>query len=187
MAGSLPLPQGPLAPLVAAVVATAVTALLTGALHERAAQRCAGVPGLVLLLAGKLALLALLGLHSPAGVMAALVAGHAVSRFWPLLLAASLPQVGPDSGEPEAALARPLEPRGLATAAAWCGVPLLLMVLAGGVAFLLLALATSGAAFAWLRARYRARQHGFTLDGLGFAQQLCECAFYLGAAFGVGR
>jgi adenosylcobinamide-GDP ribazoletransferase len=184
---SLPLPQGPLSPLVAAVMATAMSVLLTGALHERAAERFAGVLGLVLLLAGKLALLALLGLHSPAGVMAALLAGYAVSRFWPLLLAASLPHVGQDSGEPEEALARPLDRRGLAIAAAWCVVPLMLMVLAGGVAFLVLALAASGAAFAWLRARYRARQRGFTLDGLGFAQQACECAFYLGAAFGVGR
>lgn len=182
---SLPLPQGPLSPLVAAIASTIATVLLTGALHEEALARHGGVPALVLLLAAKLALLGLLGLHSPAGVLAALLAGHAVSRFWVVLQAYGLPHAGgaADAGH---ALAHPVDGRGLAVAGAWCLAPLLLMLLAGGVVFLLVALVASTAAHIVLRSRWR-RQGGFTADRLGFAQQATEVAFYLGAAFGVGR
>jgi adenosylcobinamide-GDP ribazoletransferase len=93
--------------------------------------------------------------------MAALLAGHTVSRFWPLLLSGT---------------------RALAIAALWCVVPLLLMVLADGLPMMLLALAASAAAFALLRGRAR-----HAPDGAHAMQQVCEVAFYLGAAFGVSR
>jgi adenosylcobinamide-GDP ribazoletransferase len=165
---SLPLPQGPLSPLVAAVASTIATVLLTGGREERGLARWAeravddpwgGTLTLMLVLAAKLALLAVLAFHSGAGVMAALLAAHAVSRFWPLLLGGT---------------------RAVAIAAAWCLVPLLLMVLAGGLPFVLLPLAASGLVFAVLRKR--ARQ-----DGVHALQQIGEVAFYLGAAFGVPR
>jgi adenosylcobinamide-GDP ribazoletransferase len=184
---SLPLPQGPLTPLAAAVAATIATVLLTGALHEESALRHTGVVRLVLLLAAKLSLLAVLGYHSPAGVMAALLAGHAVSRFWPVLLACSLPHALHEIDALGAPLAQAIDMRGLAVAGTWCIVPLALMAAAGGVRFLLLAVLASGVAYVMLRARLRARLRGFTLDSLGFAQQVTETCFYLGAAFGVSR
>ncbi|HSV80322.1 MAG TPA: adenosylcobinamide-GDP ribazoletransferase [Ramlibacter sp.] len=182
---SLPLPHTAFTPLVAAVVSTGAGVLLTGGQHEQALQRQAGPPGLVLVLAAKLALLALLGLQSPAGVLAALLAGHAVSRLGGVVLAASLPQAGGRDEHP-AFPARVGRPEVL-VAAAWCALPLTLMALAEGVPFLLLPLATSAVALAWLRTHLRARQKGFTNDALGFVQQVCEVAFYLGAGFGVGR
>ena len=184
---SLPLPQGPLTPFVAAVAATITTVLLTGALHEESALRHTGVIRLLLLLAAKLSLLAVLGHHSPAGVMAALLAAHAVSRFWPVLLACSLPHIDPEIDAAVSPLAQAVDKRGLLVAGAWCIVPLALMVPASGVLFLLLPLLASGAAFVVLRARLRARLRGFTLDNLGFTQQVTEACFYLGAAFGVSR
>jgi adenosylcobinamide-GDP ribazoletransferase len=181
---SLPLPPGPLSPLVAAVAATIATALLTGARHEESLARHAGTVALVLVLAAKLALLALLGLHSPAGVLAALLGAHAVSRLFALLLARSLPPL------PAQAANHPLLQRAdrwtLGAAAIWCLVPLLLMLLAGGLKFVLLALVVGALAFGLLRRRFQ-QQGGVGLDGIGAAQQVCEAAFYLGAAFGVPR
>lgn len=165
---SLPLPLTPLSPLVAGIACIVASVLLTGGRHERGLARWAaggepwgGTLALLLVLAAKLALLGVLGLQSAAGVMAALLAGHTVSRFWPLLLTGT---------------------RALAIAALWCVVPLSLMLLAGGLPFLLLALVASGAAFAVLRKRLREAP-----DGVHAMQQVGEVAFYLGAAFGVGR
>ncbi len=165
---SLPLPLTPLSPVVAAIACIVASVLLTGGRHEQGLARWGagnetwgGTLALVLVLAGKLALLGVLGLQSAAGVMAALLAGHTVSRFWPLLLSGT---------------------RALAIAALWCLVPLLLMLLADGPAFLLLALAASGVAFAVLRPKLRGSS-----EGLHAMQQVCELAFYLGAAFGVSR
>jgi adenosylcobinamide-GDP ribazoletransferase len=192
---SIPLPDAPLSPLVAAVLATIATVLLTGAAHEGAlarfaasleqAPRVAFAPlALVLVLAAKLGLLAVLGQTSAAGVLTALFAGHAVSRFWPLLLATTLPYVG-DGGDAAQPLAGPIERRALLVAGLWCVLPLLLMVLAEGVAFLLLAVIASALAMIAM-GRYAARhQRGNTGDSLGATQQVGEAAFYLGAAFGV--
>ncbi|MDB5858881.1 MAG: cobalamin synthase-like protein [Ramlibacter sp.] len=181
---SLPLPRGPLSPLVAAVAATIATALLTGGRHEESLARHAGTVALVLVLAAKLALLALLGLHSPAGVLAALVGAHAVSRLFALLLAWSLP---PLPGQPaDHPLLQQADRSALAAAAAWCVLPLLLMWLAAGLQFTLIALVTGALAFGLLRRRLQ-RQGGVGVDGIGAAQQICEAAIYLGAAFGVPR
>lgn len=180
---SLPLPAGALSPLVAAIAATGVTVLLTDSRHENELLRQAGTVGLVLVLAAKLALLAVIGAHSPAGVLAALLAAQVVSRLWALLLAWSLPPATParDAKHP---LREPADRGALGAGLLWCLVPAALMVLATGVPFLLFALLASGVAFAELRRRARG---GVTLDAVGTAQQLCEVAFYLGAAFGVPR
>ena len=178
---SLPLPPGPLSPLVAAVAACMAMALLTGARPEESLGRRAGTVALVLVLAGKLALLALLGLHSPAGVLAALLGAGAVSRLFALLLAWSLP--------PARAADHPFQRRAdrqsLLAATLWCTVPLLLMLGAGGARFVLAALVLGAVAFAILRGRLQRR--GVDVDDIGLAQQACELAFYLGAAFGVPR
>ena len=174
----------PWSPAVAAVFSTLATVLLTGALHEGALFRTAdrldaaqpgasgsalGVIASLLLIAGKLALLAALAAASGIAVMAALFAAHVVSRYLPLVVAHWL--------EPAA-----LAPRALGLSALWCLVPLLLMVLAGGAAFLGSALLVSAAAALAMLHYVRRRRAPFDDGVLGAVQQVCEAAFYLGAA-----
>jgi adenosylcobinamide-GDP ribazoletransferase len=67
-------------------------------------------------------------------------------------------------------------------AAAWCVPPLLLASLARGIAFIAIPLALT--AWAWWRMKrlFAVRLQGFTGDALGATQQVCEIAFYFGAA-----
>jgi adenosylcobinamide-GDP ribazoletransferase len=170
----------PWGPAVAAVASTIATVLLTGALHERALYLAAerlgpgvGVLALGLLLAGKLALLAALASASEAGLMAALFAAHAVSRFAPLTMAHWL-----GSGDE-------VDPVTVRIGGLWCVAPLLLMVPAAGGAFLLVAILTCAVAgYALLRFCKR-RDYAYGDQVLGTAQQVCETAFYLGAALAV--
>lgn len=206
---SLGLPDNPLTPLAAAVGCTIATVLLTGGFHEDGLADLAdglggsaereraleimkdsrigsfGVLALVLALAAKVSLIAVLAARSPGAVMTALLAAHTVSRFWPLVLVYTLPHVG-DAGQSKS---KPLADRiargALAVAAAWCLVPLALMALAHGTAFAASALAASALALAAMWRLLRRRLQGFTGDGLGATQQVCEIAFYLGAAFGL--
>lgn len=178
----------PWSPAVAAVFSTLATVMLTGALHEGALFRTAdrldgaqpgaggsalGVIASLLLIAGKLALLAALAAASEIAVMSALFAAHVVSRYLPLVVAHRL--------EPAT-----LAPRALGLSALWCVVPLLLMVPAGGMGFLGMALLlAAAAAFAML---HYVRRRGAPFDDgvLGAVQQVCEAAFYLGAAIAAG-
>lgn len=172
----------PINNLVAAVAATGLAAALTRGRAETALFRAAegvqalAAPGrsgvgtlvLVFLLAAKFSVLAALGSLSEAGVIATLFAAHAVSRLAPLLLARSL------DGD--------VSPRAVQVGALWCALPLLLMVPAAGVASLLVAvLAAALACYGmWRLAR---RQAGpADRDLLAGTQQVCEVAFYLGAA-----
>lgn len=166
----------PWAPLVAAIASTMATVLLTGARNESALFRFADAAGprggglgalaLFLLLAAKLALLAALAFAAEPAVMAALLAGHVVSRFAPLVASHWL-----DTSETGL--------RTLRIGALWCVLPLVLMAAAGGIAFLLVALVASGlAGFALLR--LAGRRDGE--ERAGAVQQACEAAFYLGAA-----
>ena len=181
---SLPLPRGPFTPLVAAVAASIATALLTGARHEDHLARYAGSVSMVLVLAAKLALLALLGLHSPVGVMAALLGAHALSRLFALLIAWSLPPLPAQPADHP--LLQRADRQALAASAIWCVVPLLLMVAAGGLPFMLAALVVGALGFGVLRRRFQ-QQGGVGLEAIGAAQQICEVAFYLGAAFALPR
>jgi adenosylcobinamide-GDP ribazoletransferase len=162
---------------VAAVASTMVTVALTGGRHESAlfgiAERAqpgsgAGVLTLVLVLAAKLALLAAIASVSEAGIMAALLAGHVVSRVAPLALARGLGGRG--------------EPGALSVAALWCAIPLALMLLADGVAFTLLPVLLAGLACYGMLLWSRRRAHD--AGDLAAVQQVCELAFYLGAAIG---
>jgi adenosylcobinamide-GDP ribazoletransferase len=203
--------RGVLSALVAAIVCTVATVLLTGAFHEDGLADLAdglggsadreraleimkdsrvgsfGALALVLAVAAKVALLGLLASVSAAGVLAALLAAHAVSRFWPLVVVHLLPYVGDPLHGKGKPVAEAIDRPSLLQAAAWCALPLLLMGVAGGPWFLLFALLASGAAWYALHALLRRRLQGFTGDGLGATQQVCEIAFYFGAAVGVGR
>jgi adenosylcobinamide-GDP ribazoletransferase len=177
----------PWSPAVAAVFSTLATVMLTGALHEGALFRTAdrleagrdaagsalGVIASLLLIAGKLALLAALAAASEAAVMASLFAAHVVSRYLPLVLAHRL--------APGA-----IGPRALGLSALWCLVPLLLMVAVGGAALLGVAL-LGGVLAAWAMLHFLRRRGTAFDDGvLGAVQQVCEAAFYLGAAVAAG-
>lgn len=182
---SLALPDGPLTPLAAAVGCTIATAVLTGGLHEKALAVFAGrEAALTLALLAKVSLLGVLAVRSPGAVLTALLAAHAVSRFWPLVLVHTLAAAPEDSPNAPAGLPG-VDRRALGVAAAWCLVPLALMALAHGVTFVAAALLASGLVLWVLRRRLQRRQQGFTMDALGAAQQLCEIGFYFGAAVGL--
>jgi adenosylcobinamide-GDP ribazoletransferase len=159
----------PYAPAVAAVVACVVAALLTGARNEVALQewlRPAGTVAVVILLLARVLLLAAIGAMAERSVIAVLFAAPVVSRFIPLAVA----HWNQGTSAPRGALRLP---------ALWCLVPLLLLVPAGGVRLLLLAmLGTALAMLAMVRAARSEERAGFD----GALQQVCEAGFYLGAA-----
>nr|WP_222622448.1 adenosylcobinamide-GDP ribazoletransferase [Ramlibacter albus] len=207
---SLLLPDVAMTPLAAAIACTVATVLLTGALHEDGLADLAdglggsaereraleimkdsrigsfGTIALVLAFGLKVALLAVIAAQSPAGVLAALIAAHAVSRFWPLVVAASMPYVGDAATSKSKPLVESLEQRAVHIGAAWCLLPLVLMVAAGRFGFMLVAVAASAAAFWWMRRLLQRRLQGYTGDALGAVQQVAEIAFYLGAGVGIG-
>lgn len=168
--------------LVAAVAATGLAAALTAGRGETALFRAAeglqgpGAPGrpgagtllLVFVLAAKFSVLAALGSLSEAGVIATLFAAHAVSRLAPLLLARSL------DGD--------VAPRAVQFGALWCALPLLLMVPAAGVASLLVAVVAAALACYGMWRLARRQAEPADRDLLAGTQQVCEVAFYLGAA-----
>jgi len=200
------LPPGAFTPLAAAVGATAATALLTGAFHEDGLADTAdglgggmtreraldimkdsrigsyGALALVLALLFKVALLAVLGAHSPAAALAALAGAHVLSRFWPLCVIRTLPHVGDTALSRSKPLAAEIGSGTLAAGALWCFVPLGLAWRAQGAMFLIAGVIAGGLALLWLRRLFARRLQGFTGDCLGATQQVCEIAFYLGAA-----
>jgi adenosylcobinamide-GDP ribazoletransferase len=206
---SIGLPEAALSPLVASVACTMATVLLTGGLHERGwmglADRLGGSadgerppeiaagarPGgfgamaLVLGLLAKVTLLALLASQTAAGVLAALLAAHGVSRFWPLVIVHTLNYAGDPSSPGTRPVAETMDRRSLVLAALWALPPLALMALAHSAAFAVGALVLSGLGLLSVRRLLKRRLQGFTGDGLGAAQQVCEIAFYLGAAIGL--
>lgn len=206
----LALPDNPFAPLVAAVGSTIVTALLTGGFHESGLARASdglgtqtapqkaleimkgphiggfGTMALVFALLAKVSLLAVLAAHSPVSVLVALLCAHVLSRFWPLLLVRTLPYLGDAESSRSKPLAGRIDSRDLGIAAAWCVMAMAFAVFAQGLAPALAAVVTSGLALLWMRRLFVQRLQGFNGDCLGATQQVCEIAFYLGAAFGIG-
>jgi adenosylcobinamide-GDP ribazoletransferase len=215
------LPPAVFSPLVAAVWGTAFGVLLTGAFHEDGlADVFDGLGGspdrdralvimkdsrvgafgaiaLVLVLLGKVSLLALIGSVSPALLCVALFVAHVVSRTWPLLLIRLMPHVGDVAGSKSKPLADQISRASLGVALLWlilalAGVAYVQIALnwvvhsAETLDFLLAfknALLASGLAFLIMWRWFWRRLQGFTGDCLGATQQLCELAFYLGFAF----
>lgn len=196
----------PFTPLAAAVLCTIATVLLTGGFHEDGLADTAdglggsadrdralaimkdsrlgafGALALVLALAAKVALLAVLGTHGLGAVLSALFAAHVLSRFGPLLLIRALPYVGDAAGSKSKPLAERIDAATVRIGLLWCFVPLAQVVPGHGAMFLIVPVLASAMAL-WLVGRLLARRlGGFTGDGLGAAQQCCEIAFYFGAA-----
>ena len=214
------LPPTQYSPLVVAVWGTAFGALLTGAFHEDGlADVFDGLGGspdrdraliimkdsrvgafgaiaLMLVLLGKVSLLALIGSVSPALLCVVLFLAHVVSRTWPLLLIRFMPHVGDVAGSKSKPLADQITRGSLAVAFVWVVLAFGLLgwaqvaqnwlVSAKDTAALFLALlnawVASGLVLLLLGRWFWRRLQGFTGDCLGAAQQLCELAFYLGFA-----
>ena len=185
------LPETPLAPLVVAVLGTAV-----GVLLKDSRVGALGASAVALALLAKVALLALLGSISSELMCLALFLGHVVSRTWPLLLIRFMTHVGDLAGSKSKPLAETLSLGGLCTGLLWCWLALVLAVFGVGAndfsaldedalalsLSILGGLMASGLAFVVMARWFWRRLQGFTGDCLGATQQVCELAFYLGLA-----
>lgn len=217
------LPPSPLAPLVAAVLGTVLSVMVTGGFHEDGLADVAdglggsydrdrallimkdsrvgafGVLAVVLALLSKVALLALIGSMSARWMLLGIFAAHVVSRTWPLLLIRLLPHVGDAAGSKSKPLADQISGVALVAAGIWC-IGALALVLAAQAAMvsgadvgfvlapvqpLILGVLASGLAWIYMGRLLWRRLQGFTGDGLGATQQVCEIAFYLGVALGL--
>ena len=202
------LPPTAYTPLVAAVLSTIVTVLLTGGFHEDGLADVAdglggsydkaraleimkdsrvgafGAMALVLALVAKVALIALLGSLETdlLTLCSALFAAHVVSRTLPLLLIAWLPHVGDSGASKSKPLADQISPASLLTAFVWCLIALAPVLWARAATELIVACGLSFAALLWMYRLFRRRLQGFTGDCLGATQQVCEITFYLGLA-----
>ncbi|MFI5447360.1 adenosylcobinamide-GDP ribazoletransferase [Polaromonas sp. UC242_47] len=214
------LPSTVFTPLVAATLSTVTSVLLTGAFHEDGLADVAdglggsqdpqraleimkdsrvgafGALALVLVLACKLALLALLGAaesdlsgadEAEELIQGWLVAGglftaHVVSRGLPLLLIRLLPHVGDAASSKSKPLADQITLPALGAAFIWCFLALALASYVLDATSLIVACSLAMLALLWMGRLFWHRLQGFTGDCLGAAQQVCEIAFYLGLA-----
>ena len=191
----------------AALLSTIATVLLTGAFHEdgladvadglggsaertRALQimkdsriGAFGALALVLALGLKIALLASLAGQGAMNVATALLTAHVLSRLAPLFLIRWLPYVGDEGASKSKPLADAIGAGPLLVGVLYALPAVLLLLLAQPLAHAVAALAAcvlAASYMAWLLAR---RLQGFTGDGLGATQQLCELAIYLALAW----
>jgi len=186
-------------PLVAAVVCTAASVLITGAFHEDGfADACDGLGGgqtrervleimrdsrlgtygtlgLGLMLGGKIAVLAAL---PPAVVPMVLVAGHAASRasaVWVIASSSYLRDHG--TGKP---VANGIDAGGLTVIGWTLGVVTLALMLVVPVWAVLTGALGLVAGHVAMRRRFEPRLGGYTGDCLGAVQQCSEIGFLLG-------
>jgi len=203
------LPPLPASPWVAAALSTVFSVLLTGAFHEAGRADLAdglggrlereraldimkdsrigsyGALALVLALLAKVALLALLAQHSPALAGAALFGAHVSARLLPLWLVHTLPHVGDTARSKSKPLADALDRAGLARACLWWLPAMAGLAWWQPAAPWWQALLGALLGLAWMARLLRRRLQGFTGDGLGATQQVCELGFYLGLALGL--
>ena len=212
------LPPSPFTPLVAAVLGTVFSVMVTGGFHEDGLADVAdglggssdreralvimkdsrvgafGVLAVVLALLAKVSLLALIGSVNPRWMVLGIFAAHVVSRTWPLLLIRLMPHVGDAAGSKSKPLADQISIRSLVAAGIWCFIaiaPVFIGFTAMDIGViqrweaavlipLFAAVLASGLAFVYMGRLLWRRLQGFTGDGLGATQQVCEIAFYLG-------
>ncbi|RSZ35244.1 MULTISPECIES: adenosylcobinamide-GDP ribazoletransferase [unclassified Variovorax] len=193
--------------LAAAVLSTVATVMLTGAFHEDGLADVAdglggsanreraleimkdsrigafGTVALVLALGLKFALLALLAGRGLAAVAIAIVGAHVLSRLMPLFLIRWLPYVG-DSGASKAKpLADAISRGALAIAVVWTVPAVALLLCAHDAVHVVAAVLAAVLAAGWMARLFLRRLQGFTGDGLGATQQVCELAIYLALAW----
>lgn len=201
------LPVLPAAPWVAALVSTAFGVMITGALHEDGLADLAdglggsqsreralaimkdsrmgsfGTIALVLILLCKATLLALLVQASDAVLVAlALFAAHVTSRFMPLIVVRTLPYVGNAATSKSKLLVENLSNAGLLVGGLWWALAMALVAGLWPGNQWLWAVLVSALGLGWMWRLLNRRLQGFTGDGLGAVQQVCEVLFYLGLA-----
>ena len=202
------LPDTTATPLVAAVLSTVATVLLTGGFHEDGLADVAdglggsynrgraleimkdsrvgafGAMALCLALLVKVALVASLGSMDEDLLLisSALFAGHVVSRTLPLLLIYWMPHVGDLAASKSKPLADNVSLDSLLTAFLWCFMALALVLWAQVAIDLVVSCSLSFIALLCMYRLFKRRLQGFTGDCLGATQQVCEIAFYLGLA-----
>lgn len=199
--------QGVVGAVAAAVLSTVATVMLTGAFHEDGLADVAdglggasgreraldimkdsrigafGALALVLALSLKLALLATLAQRGLEAVAVAIVGAHVLSRLAPLFIIRFLPYVG-DSGASKAKpLADAITPGALLIGVLWSLPAVALLLAAHDAAHVGAALLLAALAALWLARLFWRRLQGFTGDGLGATQQVCEIAIYLALAW----
>lgn len=201
------LPAQPAAPWVAALVSTVFSVLLTGAFHEDGlADLSDGLGGsahreraleimkdsrigsfgaiaLVLALLTKVALLALIAQTGGAAIAAvALFAAHVSSRLMPLFVIHTLPHVGDTPQSKSKPLAESIGRGGLAIGLLWWALAMALAVVLLPTVQWMLAVVGSLLGLVWMWRLLKRRLQGFTGDGLGATQQVCEIGFLLALA-----
>jgi adenosylcobinamide-GDP ribazoletransferase len=196
--------------LVAAVLGTVFSVMLTGAFHEDGLADVAdglggsqnreraleimkdsrvgafGAIALVLIVLTKVSLLTLIGATNPLAMCVGIFAAHVVSRTWPLLLIRLLPHVGDVAGSKSKPLADQISSKSLIIAFLWLIWPLAGVFIAYDAIYLIASIVTSLIAFLYMWRLFSKRLQGFTGDCLGATQQVCEVAFYLGLALYLG-
>jgi adenosylcobinamide-GDP ribazoletransferase len=200
------LPASSFAPLVAAVLGTAVSVWVTGAFHEDGLADVAdglggsqnreraldimkdsrvgafGALALVLVLLSKVALLALIGSVSPLAMCIGLFLAHVVSRTLPLTLIRAMPHVGDLGTTKSKPLADQISGASLVVAFLWSFGAVAAVYWAFPAMHLIVPVVFSLVAGLWMGRLFWRRLQGFTGDCLGATQQVCEVAFYLGLA-----
>jgi adenosylcobinamide-GDP ribazoletransferase len=194
--------------LVAAVLSTIATVMLTGAFHEDGLADVAdglggsanreraleimkdsrigafGAVALVLALGLKFALLAALAGRGLQAAAVAIVGAHVLSRLMPLFLIRWLPYVGDSGATKSQPLADAISPGALAVAVVWTLPAVALLLAAHDAVHVVAAVLAALLAAGWMARLFMRRLQGFTGDGLGATQQVCELAIYFALAWG---
>ena len=201
------LPQASLlSPLVAAVLGTVFSVMLTGAFHEDGLADIAdglggsqnreraleimkdsrvgafGAIAVVLVLLTKVALLAVIGDVNPEAMVVGIFVAHVASRTFPLLLIRLLPHVGDVAGSKSKPLADQITGLSLFIAILWLFMALAGVFIVYDTIHLIASMVAASVAFLYMWRLFTKRLQGFTGDCLGATQQVCEAAFYLGLA-----
>lgn len=195
-----------LSPLVAAVLGTVFSVMLTGAFHEDGLADVAdglggsqnreraleimkdsrvgafGAIAMVLILLTKVSLLALIGSVNPEVMVIGIFVAHVASRTFPLLLIRLLPHVGDLAGSKSKPLADQISGLSLLIAFIWLIVALAGVYIAYDAIYLVVSMLAASIACLYMWRLFARRLQGFTGDCLGATQQVCEVAFYLGLA-----
>ena len=111
---------------------------------------------------------------------------HVVSRTTPLFIIRTLPHVGDTPRSKSKPLADRIGLASLLAGLLWCAAALALAGWFGPVPLWLAGLAGAAAGLWWMRRLLACRLQGFTGDGLGATQQVCEVMFLLGVALASG-
>jgi adenosylcobinamide-GDP ribazoletransferase len=199
--------SGPAGALAAALLSMVATVLLTGAFHEDGLADVAdglggsadrnraleimkdsrigafGAIALVLALGLKAALLASLAGQGVQAVAGAIVGAHVLSRLAPLFLIRWLPYVGDAGASKAKPLADAIGGGALLVGVLWSVPALALVLVTQGPARTAAVVAACAVAALAMARMFRRRLRGFTGDGLGATQQVCELAIYLALAW----